>query len=251
MRSPRRAQCYGPMTKCTSPGMRYWGCPALTDRADNSVGLHSWSFGSGRFRSRRGCGSPGCCAAGCRRPRACRREPPRTGRPGYYPARLRPRHPQRRGRCRRHLRSGRQDLGERLLADPFSKRPTRIRTKGRKWPFSWEPPIGIEPMTYALREACSLAACALAAPIHVAPVIALMTPAALGLSADSVHEPVHTGGEKRAHNCDRARWPHVEHRQRWCSTHSWDGGRRRSPHAAQEEIRETAPTWARQTGASR
>jgi hypothetical protein len=44
-------------------------------------------------------------------------------------------------------------------------------------------------MTYALREACSRAAHALAAPI--APVIALMTPAALGLSNDSVHEPVH------------------------------------------------------------
>ena len=29
----------------------------------------------------------------------------------------------------------------------------------------------------------------------MAPAIALMTPAALGLSADSVHQPVHTGGE--------------------------------------------------------
>ena len=44
-------------------------------------------------------------------------------------------------------------------------------------------------MTYALREACSRSADALAAPI--APVIALMTPAALGLSGDPVHEPVH------------------------------------------------------------
>ena len=52
-----------------------------------------------------------------------------------------------------------------------------------------EPPIGIEPMTYALREACSRAADALAAPI--APVIALMTPAALGLSGNPVHESVH------------------------------------------------------------
>ena len=56
---------------------------------------------------------------------------------------------------------------------------------------SWEPPIGIEPMTYALREACSLPAHALAAPI--APVIALMTPAALGLSGHPVHEPVRAG----------------------------------------------------------
>jgi hypothetical protein len=44
-------------------------------------------------------------------------------------------------------------------------------------------------MTYALREACSRAAHALAA--LMAPVIALMTPAALGLSGDPVHEPVH------------------------------------------------------------
>jgi RNA polymerase sigma factor (sigma-70 family) len=55
--------------------------------------------------------------------------------------------------------------------------------------FNWDPPIGIEPMADALREACSRAAHALAAP--TAPVIALMTPAALGLSGDSVHEPVH------------------------------------------------------------
>ena len=52
-----------------------------------------------------------------------------------------------------------------------------------------EPPIGIEPMTYALREACYLAAHAVAA--QIAPVIALMAPAALGLSGDPVHEPVH------------------------------------------------------------
>jgi len=54
---------------------------------------------------------------------------------------------------------------------------------------SVEPPIGIEPMTYALREARDLAAYALAAPI--APIIALMALAALGLSDDPVHEPVH------------------------------------------------------------
>jgi hypothetical protein len=44
-------------------------------------------------------------------------------------------------------------------------------------------------MTYALRGACSLAAHALAA--LMAPNIALMAPAALGLSGDPVHEPVH------------------------------------------------------------
>ena len=54
---------------------------------------------------------------------------------------------------------------------------------------SVEPPIGIEPMTYALRGACALPAYALAAPI--APAIALAALTALGLSDDPVHEPVH------------------------------------------------------------
>ena len=48
-----------------------------------------------------------------------------------------------------------------------------------------EPPIGIEPMTYALREECSLALRALAAPI--ARKIARMALAALGLSTDPFH----------------------------------------------------------------
>ena len=54
---------------------------------------------------------------------------------------------------------------------------------------SWEPPIGIEPMTYALRVARSRAAYALAAPI--ARVMAPVALAALGLSGEPVHEPVH------------------------------------------------------------
>ena len=48
-----------------------------------------------------------------------------------------------------------------------------------------EPPIGIEPMTYALREARAAAAYALAAPIARA--IARTALAALGLSGDPVH----------------------------------------------------------------
>jgi len=52
-----------------------------------------------------------------------------------------------------------------------------------------EPPIGTEPMTYALREARAQAAHALAAPI--AREIALMALTALGLSDDPVHDPVH------------------------------------------------------------
>ena len=52
-----------------------------------------------------------------------------------------------------------------------------------------EPPIGIEPMTYALRGVRAAAAHALAAPIARA--IAQMALAALGLSGNPVHEPVH------------------------------------------------------------
>ena len=48
-----------------------------------------------------------------------------------------------------------------------------------------EPPIGIEPMTYALRGARQRAPHALAAPI--ARVMARMALAALGLSGDPVH----------------------------------------------------------------
>jgi hypothetical protein len=57
------------------------------------------------------------------------------------------------------------------------------------WVFVVEPPIGIEPMTYALRETWSLALDALAAPI--APKIARMALAALGLTGDPFHEPFH------------------------------------------------------------
>jgi hypothetical protein len=49
-------------------------------------------------------------------------------------------------------------------------------------------------MTYALRGACALPAYALAAPI--ARVIALTALAALGLSDDPVHEPVHALGPR-------------------------------------------------------
>jgi hypothetical protein len=62
-----------------------------------------------------------------------------------------------------------------------------------------EPPIGIEPMTYALRGACSLAAHALAAPI--ARVIARMALAALGLSGDPVHEPVYVRDPSAPGSC--------------------------------------------------
>jgi len=60
-----------------------------------------------------------------------------------------------------------------------------------------EPPIGIEPITYALRGACSPAAHALAAPM--APIMALTALSALGLSGDPVHEPVHARGAASPH----------------------------------------------------
>ena len=55
-----------------------------------------------------------------------------------------------------------------------------------------EPPIGIEPMTYALRVACCLPAHALPAPI--ARIIALTAPTTLGLSGRPFHEPFHGCG---------------------------------------------------------
>ena len=55
-----------------------------------------------------------------------------------------------------------------------------------------EPPIGIEPMTYALRGGCSPATHPQAAPM--APIIALTALATLGLSKDPFHEPFHARG---------------------------------------------------------
>jgi hypothetical protein len=52
-----------------------------------------------------------------------------------------------------------------------------------------DPPIGIEPMTYALRGTRDLAAHALTAPI--APDIAMMALATLGIFGNPVHKPVH------------------------------------------------------------
>jgi hypothetical protein len=52
-----------------------------------------------------------------------------------------------------------------------------------------EPPIGIEPMTYALRVACCLPPHALPAPI--ARIIAPTAPTTLELSGTPFHEPFH------------------------------------------------------------
>jgi hypothetical protein len=60
-----------------------------------------------------------------------------------------------------------------------------------------EPPIGIEPMTYALREARAPAADVLAALL--ARITARIALAALGLSGDPVHEPVHGRGPASRH----------------------------------------------------
>ena len=81
-----------------------------------------------------------------------------------------------------------------------------IRSDQRNVPLSCrysEPPIGIEPMTYALREARSPASHALAAPISR--VIALIALAALELSGDAVHEPVHAPRLHPRAVCDIAR----------------------------------------------
>ena len=86
-----------------------------------------------------------------------------------------------------------RDLATRLTsrtpgANPLARSPSQ----DREGALSWEPPIGIEPMTYALRGACSPAAHPLAAPI--AGIIALTALAALGLSKDWFHEPFHARG---------------------------------------------------------
>jgi hypothetical protein len=60
-----------------------------------------------------------------------------------------------------------------------------------------EPPIGIEPMTYALRGARSGAAEALGAPM--ARVMARTALAALGIYGDPVHKPVHVRSALRTH----------------------------------------------------
>jgi len=71
-------------------------------------------------------------------------------------------------------------------------RSTLLNINVRFSGFYLEPPIGIEPMTYALREARDLAAYALAAPI--ARLSARMALAALGLPGDPFHGPFHAQG---------------------------------------------------------
>jgi hypothetical protein len=87
-----------------------------------------------------------------------------------------------RGASQGHLRPA-MGLFERKIS------PAKVRKTIRSWYFVVEPPIGIEPMTYALRVTWSLAVDALAALI--ARIIALMALAALGLSGDPFHEPFH------------------------------------------------------------
>jgi hypothetical protein len=73
----------------------------------------------------------------------------------------------------------------------FERNPSqeRIRKIRISWAFVMEPPIGIEPMTYALRETRSLAMDALAA--LTAGGIALTALVTLGLSTDPFHDPFH------------------------------------------------------------
>jgi len=75
---------------------------------------------------------------------------------------------------------------DRLMRRTTKQRRTKVPGESGLWV---EPPIGIEPMTYALRGARALATHALAAPIARA--IAPAALAALGLSGHPVHEPVH------------------------------------------------------------
>ena len=79
--------------------------------------------------------------------------------------------------------------------------PAKVRKILKTWAFVVEPPIGIEPMTYALRETRSLPPHALAA--RIAREIAQMALTALGLSKDPFHEPFHARGltSRRSVHC--------------------------------------------------
>src|SRR5215831_20204800 len=68
-----------------------------------------------------------------------------------------------------------------------------VRKTPRSWAFSVEPPIGIEPMTYALREARHAAPGALPAQMaaHTRPECSQRT----GCSGLPVHDPVHGLGQ--------------------------------------------------------
>jgi hypothetical protein len=80
----------------------------------------------------------------------------RIRRPGYCPPRLRTRDPLSRGRHRGHLRRGGEGrISASLGCQSGCRDRPGCKQEGpfldRKGPLTWEPPIGIEPMTYALR----------------------------------------------------------------------------------------------------
>jgi hypothetical protein len=74
-------------------------------------------------------------------------------------------------------------------ARPITFVPRTETRKGQKPCLTWEPVSGIEPLTCRLQEVRPPAPSALAA--LMARVIALMTPAALGLSGRTFHAPFH------------------------------------------------------------
>ncbi len=73
--------------------------------------------------------------------------------PGGRPTGASPRTPMRRARCRPAERCRRGNAG--LTYGSISTRSTGPNVSVRIMLSSWEPPTGIESMTYALREACS------------------------------------------------------------------------------------------------
>ena len=96
--------------------------------------------------------SPRVCYGGCRSVSACQRPSALASVVGVsQPAwRLRGCFPPRRAWCRRGPGWAQEPTGHPphgAVGNPVSQAPFHAR----KGPLSWEPPIGIEPMTYALR----------------------------------------------------------------------------------------------------
>jgi len=93
------------------------------------------------------------------------------------------------------------------LRSPFEQKtsPAGMRKVLTSWAFVVEPPIGIEPMTYALREACDHTIQPL--PAQTARRIALHALIPLGFRGHSFHDPFHAACTRSASRPDIASRP--------------------------------------------
>jgi hypothetical protein len=88
-----------------------------------------------------------------------------------------------------------EPLGSRWVCPRLGLAMEAIERFRSNYAFELEPPIGIEPMTYALRGTCSPPPHPLAATMPRA--TAPMALAALGFRGDPFHDPFHGGSRKR------------------------------------------------------